>query len=153
MGPQMSNFRKASAIAAMSLLAAVVLRSGPAAAEGAVAIGIAPGGVQHGYAVGFALNSKDEASARTAATAACKKSTGSNAVAQEKCAVVAVFHDQCVASALDPKNGTPGAGWGVADTQKQADAIALDRCRKTAGAARRQFCVVEDRHCEGKAAK
>lgn len=153
MGMQMSHFPQAAAIAALSLLTTVLLWSGQAVAEGAVAVGIAPGGAQHGYAVGFALNSKDEAQARTAAINACKKSTGSNPAAQEKCAVVATFHNQCVASALDPQNGTPGAGWGVADTQKQADAIALDRCRKTAGAARRKFCVVEDRHCEGKAAK
>lgn len=149
----MRDFQRVSAIAAMSLLAVVVLWSGRAAAEGAVAIGIAPGGAQHGYAVGFGLNAKDQASARSSAVSACKKSTGSNPAAQERCAVVATFHNQCVASALDPANGTPGAGWGVADTQKGADAIALERCRKTAGPARRQFCVVEDRHCEGTAAK
>jgi hypothetical protein len=55
-----------------------------------------------------------------------------------------------VAGALDPKNGTPGAGWALGDTQKQADDEALARCRNTAGD-RRDFCKVINQLCDGTA--
>jgi hypothetical protein len=139
------------AVVAVSLSVVVSVWTGRAAAEGAVAVGVAPDGVQHGYAIGFALNAANEAAARATAVKACKKSTGSNAAAYSNCHAVATFNNQCAASALDPKNGTPGAGWGVGDTQSDADALALERCRNTAGSSRRQFCVVEDRHCDGTA--
>ena len=147
----MRNYRGGVAIAALALLAAVTFASGRAVAEGAIAVGVAPGGVQHGYAIGFALNAADEAAARVTSVNACHKSTGSNVAAQSRCEAVATFHNQCASSALDPANGTPGAGWGIGDTQKDADALAMERCRNTAGPTRRQFCVVEDRHCDGDA--
>ncbi len=120
-------------------------------AEGALAVGVPAGGVVRGYAIGFALNAKSEAEARKVAIIACKKTKGSNAAAMAQCAVVVTFHNQCASSAMDPANGTPGAGWGVADTQQAADEKALARCRETAGADRRGFCKVLDHHCDGTA--
>jgi len=122
-----------------------------ALAIGALAVGVPAGGVVHGYAIGFSLNAKTEDDAHKAAVAACKRTTGSNAAAMAQCAVVATFHNQCASSAMDPANGTPGAGWGVGDTQKAADEQALARCRETAGADRRGFCKVLDHHCDGTA--
>jgi hypothetical protein len=139
--------------AAISIWVLVMSASGAqqAFSMGAVAIGIAPGGVVQGYAVGTAQNYPDEATARAKAIDACHRSTGSNAAAQSRCAVVATFNNQCFANAIDPKDGTPGVGWGIGDTQNDADALAMERCRNTAGPSRRQFCVVEDRHCDGTA--
>jgi Domain of unknown function (DUF4189) len=122
-----------------------------ALAEGALAVGVPAGGLIKGYAIGFALNYKSEAETRKGAIDACKRTKGSNTAAMAQCAVVATFHNQCASSAMDPANGTPGAGWGVADTQKAADEKALARCRETAGADRRGFCKVLDQHCDGTA--
>jgi len=101
------------------------------------------------YAIGFGLNYKTMDLARQSALDACHNSTGG--AAKERCEVVATFHNQCVASAIDPKAGTPGAGWAIGDTQKAADDEALSRCRNTAGADRIAFCKIEDQLCDGDA--
>lgn len=129
-----------------------------AIAAGAVAIGIAPGGVAQGYASGYEVNASDVDTAKREALAQCKKpqnnasGTPANSgtlAAQAKCEVVATFTNQCYALALDPKDGTPGAGWAVADTQQQADDEALAKCKDTAGADREAFCKVLNRDCDG----
>jgi hypothetical protein len=133
--------------------AAAVLWSQPSVADGAIAIGIPPGGVVKGYAGGHSLNAADTKSARDGAVDGCHKSTGASDAAKKACAVVATFKDKCYAIALDPKDGTPGAGWGVAETQALADQQALQKCRDTAGADRQQFCEVPTTNhgCDGTA--
>jgi hypothetical protein len=128
-----------------------------ASAAGAVAIGIAPGGAANGYASGYEVNDPDIDTAKADALAQCKKpqdnvsGTAANSgtrAAQAKCEVVATFTNKCYAQALDPKDGTPGAGWAVADTQEDADNQAMAMCQSTAGADRRSFCKVFSRACD-----
>jgi len=137
------------ALITIYLLATATLWPTQVTAESAVAVGIVPGGVAQGYAIGFGLNYKTMDLARQSALDACHNSTGG--AAKERCEVVATFHNQCVASAIDPKAGTPGAGWAIGDTQKAADDEALSRCRNTAGADRIAFCKIEDQLCDGDA--
>jgi hypothetical protein len=145
---------------ALTVLMILVAPSGAeqAMAAGAVAVGIAPGGVAQGYADGYQTNAANINTAKALALAQCKKPranvsgtpAGSGTLAAKaRCEVVATFVDKCFASALDPKDGTPGAGWAIADTQRQADHEALARCRSTAGIDRRAFCKVFSRACDG----
>jgi hypothetical protein len=120
-------------------------------ADGAMAVGVARGGVAKGYATGFATNLPNEKAARSSAVEGCRKDKNSNADARSNCEAVVAFRNKCVASAVDPKIHTPGAGWGMAPTQKAADATALARCRTTAGADRADSCVITDRYCDGTA--
>jgi hypothetical protein len=148
---------------ALSLLAlAFILTTNDRAnSTGAVAEGIAPGGVAKGYSYAINGNSLNADAAGAAALAACKKGpdqlasgaspNASFAKARARCAVVFTFTNKCAATALDPKDGTPGAGWAIGDTQKQADDEALARCRSTAGADRRDFCKVITQKCDGTA--
>jgi Domain of unknown function (DUF4189) len=119
-------------------------------AEGAMAVGIARGGIAKGYATGFAINQPTVKAARSNAVEQCKRTKSSNADARSGCEVVVTFHNKCVASAVDPESGTPGAGWGIGTSQQQADDQALARCRAKAGAERAEFCEVTDRFCDGK---
>lgn len=130
-----------------------LLWSCPSFAVGAVAVGIAPGGVIQGFAGGHSVDAADEKSARAAAIDGCHKSTGAPKTAQNACHVVQTFKDQCYAIALDPKDGTPGVGWAVKDTQAQADEAALELCRKTSPVDRKSFCVVpaSNHRCDGTA--
>jgi Domain of unknown function (DUF4189) len=121
-----------------------------ATAEGALAVGIARGGTAKGYATGFATNQPTVKAARANAVEQCKRTKSSNADAKSGCEVVVTFHNKCVASAIDPQQGTPGAGWGVGVTQEAADSQALARCRAKAGSDRAEFCQVTDRYCDGK---
>jgi hypothetical protein len=121
-----------------------------ARAEGALAVGIARGGIAKGYATGFATNQPTVTAARANAIEQCRRTKSSNADAKSGCEVVVTFHNKCVASAIDPQQGTPGAGWGLGTTQESADSQALARCRAKAGAERAEFCEVTDRYCDGK---
>jgi Domain of unknown function (DUF4189) len=120
-----------------------------AQAEGAMAVGIARGGIAKGYATGFAINQPSMKAARNNAVEQCRKMKNSNADARSGCEVVVTFHNKCVASAIDPESGTPGAGWGLGASQQSADSQALARCRAKAGASRAEFCQVTDRFCDG----
>ena len=132
-------------------IAAAVAWPGPAGAEGAMAVGIARGGVAKGYATGFAVNQPTVKAARSNAVEQCRKTKSSNADAKSGCEVVVTFRNKCVASAVDPQSGTPGAGWGIGGSQQSADSQALARCRVKAGTERAEFCEVTDRDCDGDA--
>ena len=134
--------------ASLAIVMAVSWQS-PARAEGAMAVGIARGGAAKGYATGFAINQPNVKAARSSAVEQCRKTKNSNADARSGCEVVATFRNKCVASAVDPKSGTPGAGWGVGESQKTADNQALARCRAAAGSERAEFCEITDRFCDG----
>jgi Domain of unknown function (DUF4189) len=125
----------------------------PSIAAGAIAIGIPPGGVVKGFAGGHSLNAPDMASARVGAVNGCNKSTGASDAAKKACAVVASFKDECYAIALDPKDGTPGAGWAIAETQALADDEAVAQCRNTSSPDRQKFCEVPSTNhgCDGTA--
>jgi hypothetical protein len=137
------------AFAALAIYLAVATPQA-AGAEGALAVGVARGGTAKGYATGFAINQPTVKAARANAVEQCKRTKSSNADAKSGCEVVVTFHNKCVASAVDPQDGTPGAGWGVGTSQQEADAKALARCRAKAGAERAEFCEVTDRYCDGK---
>jgi hypothetical protein len=128
-----------------------VLNNNAALAAGAVAEGIAPGGVQKGYSLGISSNQIDEAHAKTEAVATCQK-YGDQA-SQKACHVVTTFTDQCATVVEDPKNGTPGAGWAIAPTMAAADEQATARCKSTAGSDRQSFCTSVVHECDGSAKK
>ncbi len=71
------------------------------------------------------------------------------------CKVIATFRDECFAIAIDPKDGTPGVGWAIAENLQMADKQAIDQCRTTAGPTRANFCVIfrpdHDHGCDGRA--
>jgi hypothetical protein len=139
------------AVVSAPMILAAVGWSSRAGADGAMAVGVARGGVAKGYATGFAANQANEKAARTSAVEGCRKDKNSNTDARSNCEAVVSFRNKCVASAVDPKTGTPGAGWGVGPSQKTADATALARCRATAGADRADACEITDRLCDGTA--
>jgi len=137
-----------SVFVALAIAVAVAL-PGLARAEGAMAVGIARGGIAKGYATGFAINQPTVKAARSNAVEQCRRTKSSNADAKSGCEVVVTFRNKCVASAVDPQSGTPGAGWGIGSSQQLADSQALARCRAKAGSERAEFCEVTDRFCDG----
>ena len=152
---------KSSLIVGLSGFAVILLTSHQAGAAGALAEGIAPGGVAKGYEIAYRVNQASAEQARSDALAQCKKGQerlasgrppdAANARARARCAIVINFENKCLAVALDPKDATPGAGWATASTQKDADDEALARCRSVAGADRRDFCKVTNQACDGTA--
>jgi len=120
----------------------------PASAEGALAVGVTSSVTKDGVAFGTAINYKSEEEARKAALDYCHKFKGApKAVAQ--CKLVGTFKDKCYAISMDPKAGTPGAGWSIAVEKADAEKRAVANCKATAGSDRRQFCIVQESKCDG----
>jgi hypothetical protein len=137
-------------IAAAALLAGCALYS-PVHAVGAIAVAEPANIVEDGYAVGVASNQKTVADAERIAVEQCQSVEATPAATRKLCKVVRTFENQCAAGALDPKDGTPGAGWAVAETLAIAKRDALQRCEDTAGKERRGECRVILESCDGKA--
>jgi hypothetical protein len=136
------------------LPAAAMLWPGPAAAEGALAIGLPKNVAKDGFAYGYTTAKATADVARAEALATCKKPADNKSPkATAICAVIASFHDQCVAVSEDPQAGTPGVGWAVADDLRSAEAQALAKCEQTAGPKRRAACIVDHSDCDGTAKK
>lgn len=145
--------RHASAAAAFLFM---TFPATPSLADSALAVGLPADVGNDGFASGFQLNAPDMDTARKGAISGCQKSVGASDAAKKLCKVVATFKNQCFSVAIDPKDGTPGVGWSIAENQDQADAQAIAQCRTTAGAGREQFCIVMEgrgtnRGCDGNA--
>ena len=134
-----------NALGALLLLMTGVLS--PAAANGALAVGTTSNVVKDGVAFGTAINYQTEAEARTAALENCKKFKGAP-LAAARCQLVGAFKSECYGIAMDPKAGTPGAGWAIAATKTMAEQRAMDNCKETAGSDRREFCEVAEAKCD-----
>jgi Domain of unknown function (DUF4189) len=136
-------------------LLVITLGSSPSRADSALAIGLPADVAGFGFAVGQSLNESSFAEARRKAVEGCYKSPGASEAAKKLCKVIATFRDQCFAVAIDPKAGTPGVGWAIAETRDLADQAAIEQCRGTAGASRRDYCAIShpdvDHGCDGKA--
>ncbi|MGP8123926.1 MAG: DUF4189 domain-containing protein [Xanthobacteraceae bacterium] len=123
------------------------------AAEGALAVGVPDNVAKKGFAYGYSNNKASPDEARATALDGCRKpgpSKPSEAV-RSLCMLIANYHDQCVAVAMDPGAGTPGVGWAVSPSLEQAQGQAIANCKSTAGTARREFCVVDKSACDGTA--
>jgi hypothetical protein len=145
--------RSTLTLAAAGVLAAMALAPRIAAAAGALAVAM-PADVRQGFSSGHSLNDATPEAASEKAIDGCHRGVGNaNESIRKLCKVVATFHDQCYAVAMDPKDGTPGVGWAIGESQQLADSRALAQCRTTAGASRRAFCTVapRDRGCDGTA--
>lgn len=128
----------------------LLVRPGPAAADGALALGVPNNVAQDGFAYGRNVDSPTEEQATEKALSLCRTAKDASPQARNLCTVVQRFHHQCVALAMDPKAGTPGWGTAVAATKEQAQKSAMANCYATAGADRRQYCVVSDVACDTK---
>jgi hypothetical protein len=138
----------------------VILLPRPTVAAGALAVGVPPDVAKTGFTYGGMVNKPSEDEARTLALKGCRETR--DAVKDPKlaslCVVIGTFHDQCFAIAWDPKAGTPGVGWSISPTRQEAESKALANCRATAGAGRRDYCVVDNQsqtanndRCDGSA--
>ncbi|MCE1235214.1 MAG: DUF4189 domain-containing protein [Hyphomicrobiales bacterium] len=144
--------RFAFAVALTASLAALGLAPGPlcgtARADGALAVGLPEEGAQVGFAYGYATGWPAKEAAKRA-LAECRKQRGSaSRTVRDLCRIVETFDHGCVAVAMDPKNGTPGVGWGVGDDRVSAERTAIAGCHETAGEGRRLSCKVDAFACE-----
>lgn len=152
----MNNSKAARSVAraAMPVLAALVcvlaLQSERAAADGALAVGLPEDVAKTGFAFGWATNRSSGAEARQAALDFCSRAKDASPAARKLCRVFGTFKGQCVAVAMDPKDGTPGVGWAMSTEKSWAEAEALDACRETAGSNRQGECKLSASACDGR---
>jgi hypothetical protein len=117
------------------------LQMHPSDAEGAIAIGTTGDMIKDGVAAGTTVNKPTKEEARAAALKDCQGFLPAK-LAAKQCKVITTFTRQCVASAFDPKAGTPGAGLAIGPDKEGAEALALALCQASAGKDRLKYCVV-----------
>jgi hypothetical protein len=130
------------------IVAATIVASAPAGADGALAVGSTANVGRDGIAVGSAVNYESAEAARDAALAKCRTYKDAPRAAAQ-CRPIGTFKGECYAVAFDPKSGTPGAGWAIAATKELAEERALANCQTTAGEDRRDFCQIAESKCDG----
>jgi hypothetical protein len=138
-------FVSASAAALVSLL---VLLPQSSRAMASFAAGIPDDVAQDGVAMGESYNysNRDEADAR--ALLGCRTNKDSAEKVHALCKVIDHFDNRCLATALDPKAGTPGWGWAIADSATEARDHALAMCQQSAGADRAPYCEITASVCD-----
>ena len=147
----MSKLTRSKTWIAMALTASAVFLLAPAAAlaDGAIVLGI-PGDVAgEGFSYGYRVNAPNRKEARDTAFEACRSNKVAPESARKLCTMVADFRNECVAIAMDPKDGTPGVGVAIAADRETAEDRALGFCRATAGKNRQEFCKVDAVACDG----
>jgi|HubBroStandDraft_6_1064221.scaffolds.fasta_scaffold971470_1 hypothetical protein len=143
--------RAARSVGALLLSGALLALPSAAHAAGAVAIGLPPDVATQGISMFIYVNAPTSGEAKSRAIAGCK-TVGSD-TSKALCRVLATFANQCAAEAFDPKDGTPGFGWAIANTVAEAKRQAVGNCRDTAGPDRQDACIVPDKGfaCDGRA--
>ncbi|HEY2137339.1 MAG TPA: DUF4189 domain-containing protein [Xanthobacteraceae bacterium] len=129
--------------------AAVAGMASSAAAEGALAVGSTSNVSRDGVAFGTAVRYDSNTAASTEALSKCH-SYASAPKAAAQCRLVGTFKGECWAIAMDPKPGTPGAGWAIASDKATAEQRALDNCKVTAGSDRVNACKADSSDCDDK---
>jgi hypothetical protein len=121
-------------------------------AAGALAVGLPPDVANAGFTYGFSIDRPDEKSAREEALQQCRttKDASEDAKLRSLCTVIMTFSHQCVAVAMDPRSGTPGVGWAVAQDRRAAEDQAMEKCRQTDGAELQAACAVDHAACDGR---
>ena len=143
------------------LCAGLLAGSGvPAAADGALAIGVTAAFPSGGFSVGVSAGSAGEARAQAVAMRGCRGEDRASpnfmaaarepTEAEKRCEVVATFHDRCVGVAVNGDETTPtyAYGWAVAATSASAEAQAQARCEEMRKGEGRE-CVVRKPVCDG----
>ena len=132
------------------VLCSALCTSGAAWGVGAIAVGASANIVADGLAIGYANDEPNADTANALALKNCRSFPDAPQRTRDLCRVVHTFQRQCVSVALDPKDGTPGWGWAVAATSREADEQSMRMCRSTAGREREGFCEVMRSQCDVK---
>ncbi|MGH6992368.1 MAG: DUF4189 domain-containing protein [Caulobacteraceae bacterium] len=137
---------------AVALAAGLIAVFAPAAAAAASAFaaGVPDDVAGQGLALGEAHNypTREEAEAR--ALADCRQAPNSTPTARSLCKIVDHFDDRCLGLSMDPKDGTPGWGWSIADASDAAHDGALAMCRASSSADRAPYCIITSTNCDGR---
>lgn len=122
----------------------------PAHAKSAFASGVPNDVASDGVALGEAHDYETRDVAEARALQECRTNKDSADSVHALCKIVDHFDNRCFATALDPKAGTPGWGWAIADTSNEASDHALSMCHVSAGD-RAPYCVITQTACDGTA--
>lgn len=120
-------------------------------ADGALAIGTTGDIAKDGLAIGRSWNYKTKSQAEEMALKECRNFKDAPQRTRDRCRLISTFRNECVAAVIDPKAGTPGAGWAVAGNSEVAAQRAMAACKATAGKGREDYCEKDEVKCDGDA--
>jgi hypothetical protein len=129
-GPSMRDTAASLSLAVLGLLA-VTMHSRPGTAEGALATTPTQDVARDGFYYGVSIDYASSEQAIRRALEECRKRTSqqSSRPQPELCKIVLTFRGECIAIAMDPRDGSPGIGWAVEKTLGKAQANAMAKCQ------------------------
>lgn len=133
------------------LLGAALVPSHGVRADGAMAVGSTGDISKDGLAIGRSRNDPTQEAAERKALQACRDFKDAPQRTRDRCRIIANYKNECAASALDPKAGTPGWGYAIARDSDTAGERAMGACKATAGEGREKFCRLDEMVCDGSA--
>jgi hypothetical protein len=125
-----------------------MLLSQASEAKSAFAAGIPDDVAAQGVALGTGYNYSTREGAEARALQECRAQQDAPDTTRALCKIVDHFDNRCIAISLDPKAGTPGFGWAIADSEDASNDQALTMCRQSAGTDRAPYCVVTLSECD-----
>lgn len=124
------------------LVVAVSTAAAPAVADGALFVGIPPGGLRSGFAYGLSYDHENVQNATNGALERCRKETQQHRLdPATQCQLIGTFKNRCAVIAMDVQNRW--AGWAIADRREDAAESALANCAVGGSA-----CKVTDANCD-----
>ena len=143
--------RRRAQLCAIAIVGLSALGSEHALANGALAIGSTGDIAKDGLAIGRSRNDATQDIADEKALQACKDFKDAPKHTRDRCRVIATYKNECAATALDPKAGTPGFGYAIAGDSTKAGERAMGACKATAGNGREKYCRLDEMVCDGDA--
>jgi Domain of unknown function (DUF4189) len=138
----------------------LLLAASPAGADGFLASGVpdgrgSDGVLSNGFVYGYADTREQAMNICRGVDKTNNKIPKNASKAQKACAIVGDFTNACVAVAMNGNVTTPatGVGWAISPTTAAAEKQALANCRSMAGSHRPEGCYVQNKSCDGTAAK
>lgn len=129
-------------------LALTLLLPQSSEAKSAFAAGIPDDVAVQGVALGTGYDYSTREGAEERALQECRVQQDAPDSTRALCKIVDHFDNRCIAISLDPKAGTPGFGWAVANSEDTSNDQALAMCRQSAGSDRAPYCVVTLSECD-----
>jgi hypothetical protein len=132
-----------------------LLAASPAGADGFLALGLSDGNPRLGFVYGYAPTAEQAMNLCRGIDKKSNSIPNNPTRAQKACNVVGDFTNACVAIAVNGTLSTSstGVGWAIAPTPDVAEKQAMANCRSMAGKERPEGCYIQNKSCDGTAAK
>ena len=150
--------RRHMILSAALIVVGCLIEAGPSIADGALAVAMpVSGDPNQGFHYSMQLDARDADTAASHVMSSCR--AADNPKIGAACRLIATFHDQCVALALNGDatdtsiHDAPlvGVGWAIEKDTATATSVAIAECEKMRNGRQKACLILGQVHCDGTA--